>query len=101
MRRRPPISTRTDTLCPYTTLLRSERLRQALLAVEGGPLRVGLGASFQHRVGDEPEALVGPHLAPDDVADLAVVVRCPPALVAGLLQQVLGLVGGEIGRAHV
>src|SRR3546814_947913 len=27
MRRRPPISTRTDTLFPYTTLFRAERLR--------------------------------------------------------------------------
>src|SRR3546814_440571 len=29
MRRRPPRSTRTDTLFPYTTLFRSERLRRA------------------------------------------------------------------------
>src|SRR3546814_15426394 len=32
MIRRPPISTRTDTLCPYTTLFRS------LWTAEGGPL---------------------------------------------------------------
>src|SRR3546814_7873864 len=31
MIRRPPISTRTDTLCPYTTLFRSARLRSHLV----------------------------------------------------------------------
>src|SRR3546814_14551309 len=30
MIRRPPRSTRTDTLCPYTTLFRSERSRDTL-----------------------------------------------------------------------
>src|SRR3546814_2495417 len=30
MIRRPPRSTRTDTLCPYTTLFRSDELRQRL-----------------------------------------------------------------------
>src|SRR3546814_1981378 len=32
MRRRPPISTRTDTLFPYTTLFRSRAVRAAALA---------------------------------------------------------------------
>src|SRR3546814_2938905 len=31
MRRRPPRATRTDTLCPYTTLFRSGRLRRSSL----------------------------------------------------------------------
>src|SRR3546814_4468438 len=35
MQRQPPVSTRTDTLCPYTQLLRSDRL-----AVERRPPRI-------------------------------------------------------------
>src|SRR3546814_18090438 len=36
MRRRPPRSTRTDTLCPYTTLFRSEQLQRQRLQLRGG-----------------------------------------------------------------
>src|SRR3546814_4685098 len=48
MRRRPPRSTRTDTLFPYTTLFRSRRLRQshrtrrARQGVIGGATIIGL-----------------------------------------------------------
>src|SRR3546814_19922463 len=40
MIRRPPISTRTDTLCPYTTLFRSTALprRSSHIAVEGAEM---------------------------------------------------------------
>src|SRR3546814_19177412 len=41
MIRRPPRSTRTDTLCPYTTLFRSQ---------EGVPRRPGAMTAFQHPV---------------------------------------------------
>src|SRR3546814_14527934 len=41
MRRRPPRSTLTDTLCPYTTLFRSE---------------MGLGIRVETRTGDTPHA---------------------------------------------
>src|SRR3546814_13082418 len=34
MIRRPPISTRTDTLFPYTTLFRSRRRREKILTVQ-------------------------------------------------------------------
>src|SRR3546814_13407987 len=37
MIRRPPRSTRTDTLFPYTTLFRSSRLRLGQMAIEGLP----------------------------------------------------------------
>src|SRR3546814_11222883 len=43
MIRRPPRSTRTDTLFPYTTLFRSERLRTALR--EGHEREVGVLAA--------------------------------------------------------
>src|SRR3546814_16012991 len=33
MRRRPPRSTRTDTLFPYTTLFRSERIRDQVIGI--------------------------------------------------------------------
>src|SRR3546814_3757402 len=41
MRRRPPRSTRTDTLFPYTTLFRSERVGGHELGL-GGPFGVGM-----------------------------------------------------------
>src|SRR3546814_13563658 len=37
MIRRPPGSTRTDTLFPYTTLFRSERLRAGVAVAAAGP----------------------------------------------------------------
>src|SRR3546814_12759515 len=42
MLRRPPRSTRTDTLCPYTTLVRSGRLalRRFIELTSSGPQRV-------------------------------------------------------------
>src|SRR3546814_15459115 len=53
MIRRPPISTRTDTLLPYTTLFRSLHLG-AVLAVEEGPQVLGIAEQVgrgQHRPG--------------------------------------------------
>src|SRR3546814_8610306 len=48
MIRRPPRSTRTDTLCPYTTLFRSH-LRVAAVAGQAGPIADGLAAAgFYH-----------------------------------------------------
>src|SRR3546814_10817754 len=50
MIRRPPRSTRTDTLFPYTTLFRSTRFREIkeLVAVFGHRPRTGLGIGPQH-----------------------------------------------------
>src|SRR3546814_19115936 len=54
MIRRPPISTRTDTLFPYTTLFRSSRVRTSAAH------RIGLGGSFlgrgvRHQLRDGPD----------------------------------------------
>src|SRR3546814_3822238 len=43
MIRRPPRSTRTDTLFPYTTLFRSETSREINLGIEGYALSNALG----------------------------------------------------------
>src|SRR3546814_15296015 len=60
MRRRPPRSTRTDTLCPYTTLFRSlhrvggEAVADRVAAAAGGgrgPPRGGLGQPRRGRAG--------------------------------------------------
>src|SRR3546814_9809649 len=48
MLRRPPISTRTDTLVPYPTLFRSHRHQQPH---HGAVLAVVLVAQFLHRLG--------------------------------------------------
>src|SRR3546814_1912519 len=58
MRRRPPRSTRTDTLCPYTTLARSQhRLDRWPPGSGHGELRL------QHHEGGDPR----PHQAPRQV----------------------------------
>src|SRR3546814_7621746 len=43
---RPPRSTRTDTLFPYTTLFRSEAQPRRLLVIGGGPLGCELAQVF-------------------------------------------------------
>src|SRR3546814_10320456 len=62
MIRRPPRSTRTDTLFPYTTLFRSQVLRARLVLVQrgdllfgGGPARVVLAQVFLHVLVDRSE----------------------------------------------
>src|SRR3546814_6879601 len=73
MVRRPPRSTRTDTLVPYTTLFRStvgaHQMHRVVGAAEGA-------GALAHLVGDDPVAALGGQLP------------------AGVRQQVLGL-GGE------
>src|SRR3546814_7801522 len=44
---RPPRSTRTDTLFPYTTLFRSEAQPRRLLVIGGGPLGCELAQVFR------------------------------------------------------
>src|SRR3546814_20682893 len=56
MIRRPPRSTRTDTLFPYTTLFRSEARRHR---VHGGP---GASLELLHKRGREPRQPVPPQL---------------------------------------
>src|SRR3546814_2120900 len=51
MIRRPPRSTRTDTLFPYTTLFRSAAIEQhAFIAVDVGDLALGAGGRGETRV---------------------------------------------------
>src|SRR3546814_15241532 len=63
MIRRPPRSTRTDTLFPYTTLFRSQRLDAFELLAGGEDCRSGHGprrdllAPRQHRVGQVARAV--------------------------------------------
>src|SRR3546814_4489776 len=73
MIRRPPRSTRTDTLFPYTTLFRSLR---HLLAVVGHHPGVGIGPR-EPRAGDRDLHLAGAHLVvrEDQVAAAALYVR--------------------------
>src|SRR3546814_2818055 len=85
MIRRPPRSTRTDTLFPYTTLFRSQRFdleiffRQYFQIVERARNHSGNDdiVYVLHCETFEPQQLVKPH---------GIIVGCPP---------------GEIGRAHV
>src|SRR3546814_8474968 len=83
MTRRPPRSTRTDTLFPYTTLFRSdqrcggERHRELTVRDERDDLHAG-GGEVVHPPGAAQHVAGG---AVDHEADLAL--------------------GGEIGRAHV
>src|SRR3546814_4091505 len=58
MIRRPPRSTRTDTLFPYTTLFRSRFRRNALRRIHGRPVGRG-AASRQHRIARPAQALQG------------------------------------------
>src|SRR3546814_11206054 len=66
MIRRPPRSTRTDTLFPYTTLFRSDGRVGVLLGALDGiqPIAVGLGARRRLvAVGPCVEAVAGLHAA--------------------------------------
>src|SRR3546814_9359219 len=80
MIRRPPRSTRTDTLFPYTTLFRSEPLRL------GQALRVRVVRAEHHLV---------PADGVDDVGDASLPERADPDVAAEHLQRVLGEVRSE------
>src|SRR3546814_12489246 len=58
MIRRPPRSTRTDTLFPYTTLFRSADLRRRIIFIAGLDPRVAV-AALDDRVGDQLGVLLG------------------------------------------
>src|SRR3546814_1111529 len=68
MRRRPPRSTRTDTLFPYTTLFRSDVVEIRHLAVEALPVRL-----VQRQAPDG--IALGRALAQDDAGQLVVVAE--------------------------
>src|SRR3546814_15134231 len=96
MMRRQPRSTRTDTLCPYTTLVRAptgaRAEQQDIAAAARGVVRIGLVAT------NGSEAYFVGHgsgfaVAPDKIVTNAHVVE--------LTREEKDLVIGEIGRAHV
>src|SRR3546814_21107408 len=93
--RLPPRSTRTDTLCPYTTPCRSDALGQ-LLAVARAAARLGRDRARQRNMA--AAQLVGADRKRGDGA-----VHCgvadPPAAVQPLAQP--HDARKEIGRAHV
>src|SRR3546814_14527396 len=84
MIRRPPRSTRTDTLFPYTTLFRSQLDAQRVFLLAAGQARPAtVGA---------PHA----HLHPLEVAEYRHrVARCRQRIPRA------GCAGSKIGRAHV
>src|SRR3546814_13651547 len=102
MRRRPPRSTRTDTLCPYTTLFRSagdagdqpprpfEDAFQHALRAAHLPQHVDVDRALAP--GDVPGALHLLHPAVDGIGDQFLMSPAAAQLAVDL---------GEIGRAHV
>src|SRR3546814_8847264 len=103
MIRRPPRSTRTDTLCPYTTLFRSGRVGEAdvvLLVVPLGQVDCRIGGLAGLR--DGRRAAVGlDDLAAPAEPDAAAL---PQGCAHGDRQAALGArprLLGQIGRAHV
>src|SRR3546814_15520327 len=98
MIRRPPRSTRTDTLFPYTTLFRSVQLDRHEMAVEieiagsfGGGSQVVCGSKYAESAGQARRA----------VADIGFVQRQPVALMNP--EHIVGtpVDRRKIGRAHV
>src|SRR3546814_16389230 len=99
MLRRPPRSTRTDTLCPYTTLFRSPVAIGGgalfLVVDDRGALAVGAGEVAEHQ----------PSHAAEVVVPLGVLQK--PAVIGPIAEFALErfldllLLFLEIGRAHV
>src|SRR3546814_6090904 len=101
MIRRPPRSTRTDTLFPYTTLFRSARIR---LDLEGQRRdAIAETAEFQfleHRIGQPAKRAraARPERRRDQRIDRLVLAAVMPAKGAALPETPAR---AEIGRAHV
>src|SRR3546814_13395705 len=88
MIRRPPRSTRTDTLFPYTTLFRSARGADAIIDALLMPIRLRgreqyLGAS------------IGITVYPDDARSASQLIK------NGDIAMYQAKLAGKIGRAHV
>src|SRR3546814_3440053 len=103
MIRRPPRSTRTDTLFPYTTLFRSPRPRRSIVCAPGPPL-VTKFDEMAAVIWVEPAAI-------GELCSVEAMSNLPSfAAIAGLMTEIgSGLLNGvtvrmrdpEIGRAHV
>src|SRR3546814_12079769 len=109
MIRRPPISTRTDTPFPYTTLFRSSYLRllrsklsTAIVMFPGDidpwVAAVGSRLEFTANAGIPQNRILGDEVRDNDRDEAAERVL-PVTTRWGLA--LLGLAAGEIGRAHV
>src|SRR3546814_5565524 len=89
MIRRPPRSTRTDTLFPYTTLVRSVR-RVDGIPGQGGALRMdharGLEAAFEQRIGTRAATQSRIHVDAG-TADLDAVAQHQQHAIVGAEQQ--------------
>src|SRR3546814_20000641 len=89
MRRQPPRSTRTETIFPYTTRFRSERLvRRKHVVVGVDDAQVGRGVGAQ-------AALVGRAAGSEGVGEVA---AAQAAAIRALL--VRGFDAGQVGRAR-
>src|SRR3546814_12199100 len=104
MKRRPPRSTRTDTLFPYTTLFRSAH-RRAVSRINplyrardetiGDIAQAGAAIAFGQRRAEQSEL---PQLAHDFPIEPLLQKRARHARLQPFLRKRLG---SEIGRAHV
>src|SRR3546814_17950492 len=108
MIRRPPRSTRTDTLFPYTTLFRSPRRRQegqALMSKEKAPRRVAdneaLAVGTQIRGSAQKLNLVATLIRGRKVEDALNILAFSKTAMAVDVRKVLAsaIANAEIGRA--
>src|SRR3546814_4282991 len=109
MIRRPPRSTRTDTLFPYTTLFRSHRLfvrggkggkkatqSNAQLRSRSGVAACYVGPGFVTKIGTFRTDIFLASL--NRFVDLR---RRQPVLQAGMIQDIIPVGSRQIGRVHV
>src|SRR3546814_7641190 len=110
MIRRPPRSTRTDTLLPYTTLFRSEAGHAADSAGEAGADPVGQKDRGEAVDGIAFRRLSAPLGHGDMLADFGKAVSGvgrkaagtkPIGRNQGAMDQKIGVASSQIGRAHV
>src|SRR3546814_20473792 len=97
MIRRPPRSTRTDTLFPYTTLFRSagpEEERSHIIIIDNGPDHFGADncRKLQQRFPDAHLVVLADEFQYDEVAE---------AFRFGVDGYIVKEISCEIGRAHV
>src|SRR3546814_20431227 len=97
MKQRPPKSTRTDTLYPYTTLYRSPSQEPSALAapLDAAPSEADAGSASEAPAPQEPETVPSTAPAAEPVESAALdPVALPPTANDGTTRY-------EIGRAHV
>src|SRR3546814_20016136 len=99
MIRRPPRSTRTDTLFPYTTLFRSQGSGETVTgAVTINDVSLGRAAPFRHACGKD---LCTGQFRPAVQIVKSVDIVAFPEILFELVRCLLGARQFEIGRAHV